>query len=96
MGYTFAAPDPLARADEAAGGADSLRAPMPGLVKLVRVAGGEAVKKGQALLVLEAMKMEHTIAAPHDGIVAEIVAEGAQVTDGAVLVRFAEDDDSQV
>ena len=91
VGYTFAAPDPLARADEAAGGADSLRAPMPGLVKLVRVAGGEAVKKGQALLVLEAMKMEHTIAAPHDGIVAEIVAEGAQVTDGAVLVRFAED-----
>ena len=53
----------------------------------MRVAGGEAVKKGQALLVLEAMKMEHTIAAPHDGIVAEIVAEGAQVTDGAVLGR---------
>ncbi|MGN6469646.1 MAG: acetyl-CoA carboxylase biotin carboxyl carrier protein subunit, partial [Rhizobiaceae bacterium] len=45
---------------------------------------------GQPLLVLEAMKMEHTIAAPHDGIVAEIAAEGGQVTDGTVLVRFRE------
>jgi 3-methylcrotonyl-CoA carboxylase alpha subunit len=48
------------------------------------------VKKGQPLLVLEAMKMEHTIAAPHDGVIGEIVPEGAQVTDGAVLVRFEE------
>ena len=67
-----------------------MRAPMPGLVKLVRAAKGDAVSKGQPLLVLEAMKMEHTIAAPHDGVIAEIVAEGAQVTDGTVLVRFEE------
>ena len=64
---------------------------MPGLVKLVRAAKGEAVAKGQPLLILEAMKMEHTIAAPHDGIVAEIAVEGAQVTDGTVLVRFVEE-----
>ena len=63
---------------------------MPGLVKIVRVAKGEAVTKGQPLLVLEAMKMEHTIAAPHDAVLAEIIAEGAQVTDGTVLVRFVE------
>ncbi|MFB9983253.1 acetyl/propionyl/methylcrotonyl-CoA carboxylase subunit alpha [Mesorhizobium kowhaii] len=91
VGYTFAVPDPLARADEAAAGAGSLRAPMPGLVKLVRAAKGDAVIKGQPLLILEAMKMEHTIAAPHDGVIAEIATEGAQVTDGTVLVRFVED-----
>ncbi|MER9299726.1 acetyl/propionyl/methylcrotonyl-CoA carboxylase subunit alpha [Mesorhizobium sp. M0621] len=91
VGYTFAVPDPLARADEAAAGVGSLRAPMPGLVKLVRVTGGDAVIKGQPLLILEAMKMEHTIAAPHDGVIAEIATEGAQVTDGTVLVRFVEE-----
>jgi 3-methylcrotonyl-CoA carboxylase alpha subunit len=57
----------------------------------VRVAKGDAVIKGQPLLILEAMKMEHTIAAPHDGVIAEIATEGAQVTDGTVLVRFVED-----
>ncbi|TIN18092.1 MAG: acetyl/propionyl/methylcrotonyl-CoA carboxylase subunit alpha [Mesorhizobium sp.] len=91
VGYTFAVPDPLARADDAAAGSASLRAPMPGLVKLVRVAKGDAVIKGQPLLILEAMKMEHSIAAPHDGVIAEIATEGAQVTDGTVLVRFVED-----
>jgi 3-methylcrotonyl-CoA carboxylase alpha subunit len=90
VGYTFAVTDPLARADEAASATGSLRAPMPGLVKLVRAARGDAVIKGQPLLILEAMKMEHTIAAPHDGVIAEIAAEGAQVTDGTVLVRFVE------
>ncbi len=87
---TFAVPDPLARDEDAGASANRLTAPMPGLVKLVRVAAGEAVRKGQPLLVLEAMKMEHTIAAPHDGIVAEIASEGSQVVDGAVLVRFEE------
>jgi 3-methylcrotonyl-CoA carboxylase alpha subunit len=69
---------------------DSLRAPMPGVVKIVRAAAGDSVTKGQPLLVLEAMKMEHSIAAPHDGIVADIAAEGAQVSEGTVLARFAE------
>ncbi|TIS81172.1 MAG: biotin/lipoyl-binding protein, partial [Mesorhizobium sp.] len=87
----FTVPDPLARSDEAAAASGSLRAPMPGLVKLVRVAKGDAVIKGQILLILEAMKMEHTIAAPHDGVIAEIAGEGSQVTDGAVLVGFIED-----
>ncbi|WP_192183477.1 acetyl/propionyl/methylcrotonyl-CoA carboxylase subunit alpha [Mesorhizobium amorphae] len=90
--YNFAVPDPLAKADEAAAASDILRAPMPGLVKLVRVGKGDAVTKGQPLLILEAMKMEHTIAAPHDGVIAEIAVEGAQVSDGTVLVRFAEQD----
>ena len=50
------------------------------------------VRADQPLLVLEAMKMEHTITAPHPGVIAEIVTEGAQVTDGMVLVRFEEAD----
>lgn len=88
--HDFTLDDPFARAEDAAGGGDALRAPMPGLVKMVRVQAGDTVQKGQALLVLEAMKMEHTIAAPHDGTIADIVAEGGQVTDGTVLVRFEE------
>jgi len=91
VGYTFPVPDPLQRAAEEAGGGHSLRAPMPGLVKIVRAAAGERVEKGQPLLILEAMKMEHTIAAPHDGVIEEIAAEGAQVTDGALLVKFLEE-----
>ncbi|MGN6465132.1 MAG: biotin/lipoyl-containing protein, partial [Rhizobiaceae bacterium] len=91
LGHSFSAPDPLVRDAEAAAGSASLRAPMPGLVKIVRAAAGDTVKKGQPLLVLEAMKMEHTIAASHDGVVAEIAGEGDQVTDGTVLVRFKEE-----
>jgi 3-methylcrotonyl-CoA carboxylase alpha subunit len=90
--FTFSLPDPLAQSADALAG-DMMRAPMPGLVKLVRAAKGDPVLKGQPLLILEAMKMEHTIAAPHDGIIADIVAEGVQVTDGTVLVRFVEAND---
>jgi len=88
--HTFTLDDPLDAARDAAGGAESLRAPMPGLVKLVHAGQGETVARGQPLLVLEAMKMEHTITAPQDGVIAEIAVEGMQVSDGAVLVRFAE------
>jgi 3-methylcrotonyl-CoA carboxylase alpha subunit len=93
--HNFAIPDPFARSEEAASKADTLRAPMPGLVKIVRAATGDAVTRGQPLLVLEAMKMEHSIAAPRDGVLAEIVAEGTQVTDGMVLVRFETADEAK-
>ena len=63
-------------------------APMPGRVSAVEVAAGERVAKGQRLLTLEAMKMEHGLVAPFDGTVAEVAAEaGAQVAEGAVLAR---------
>jgi 3-methylcrotonyl-CoA carboxylase alpha subunit len=88
--FDFAISDPFARAAEIGEGTSSMRAPMPGLVKLVRATKGDKVAKGQPLLVLEAMKMEHTITATHDGVISEIAAEGAQVTDGTVLVRFEE------
>lgn len=88
--FDFAVPDPFAKTAEAEAHADSMRAPMPGLVKIVRAAKGDAVAKGQPLLILEAMKMEHTIAAPHDGVIAEIASEGSQITEGTVLVTFEE------
>jgi 3-methylcrotonyl-CoA carboxylase alpha subunit len=54
----------------------------------VEVRQGDAVTKGQKLLTLEAMKMEHSLVAPFDGVVAELdVREGAQVTEGTMLVR---------
>jgi len=62
-------------------------APMPGKVVKVNVKDGEAVKRGQALLVLEAMKMEQTTTSPDDGVVKQVlVREGDQVTAGQVLI----------
>jgi len=60
----------------------------PGKVTSVEISQGAKVSKGQRLLTLEAMKMEHGLAAPFDGIVAELSAkEGAQVVEGAILAR---------
>ncbi len=87
---TFAIADPFLLAEAAGNAGDRLAAPMPGLVKSVRVAAGDLVKKGQILLVLEAMKMEHSITAPHDGKIAEIASEGMQVKENFSLVRFEE------
>jgi 3-methylcrotonyl-CoA carboxylase alpha subunit len=86
--HRFGFPDPAVAANEAAGG-DTVLAPMPGAVKTVRANGGQSVAKGDPLVVLEAMKMEHTLTAPRDGTIAEVtVAEGDQVEDGALLVRL--------
>ncbi len=69
-------------------GDGSLLAPMPGKVTSVDVAAGERVEKGQRLLTLEAMKMEHAMLAPFDGVVAELNVEaGAQVQVDALLAR---------
>ncbi|NUR44649.1 MAG: acetyl/propionyl/methylcrotonyl-CoA carboxylase subunit alpha [Sphingomonas sp.] len=65
-----------------------IEAPMPGKVTAVDVKKGAKVKKGQRLLTLEAMKMEHALTAPFDGTVAELNAKaGAQVTEGTILVK---------
>ena len=65
-----------------------IEAPMPGKVTAVEVKHGEKVTKGQRLLTLEAMKMEHGMTAPFDGMVAELSAEaGAQVGEGTILAR---------
>ncbi|WP_424929987.1 biotin carboxylase N-terminal domain-containing protein [Amaricoccus tamworthensis] len=83
----FSVPDPLASSVDDATGGNAITAPMPGLVKVVSAGAGESVKRGDGLVVLEAMKMEHTLTAPRDGTVAEVmVAVGDQVSDGTVLV----------
>ena len=75
-------------ADAVASG--SLLAPMPGTVVAVKVAAGAEVAAGDVVLVLEAMKMQHTVTAPHDGTVAEINVEpGSQVASGEVLAVVA-------
>jgi len=82
--------DLLAHAGEVHGEAGRLTAPMPGKVVSFAVQAGDTVKKGQALAVMEAMKMEHTIAAPADGVVQELLyAPGDQVTEGSELLRLA-------
>jgi 3-methylcrotonyl-CoA carboxylase alpha subunit len=69
-----------------------IEAPMPGKVTAVEVSAGEKVEKGQRLLTLEAMKMEHALTAPFDGTVAELNARaGAQVTEGQLLVKVTPD-----
>jgi 3-methylcrotonyl-CoA carboxylase alpha subunit len=81
--------DRLAHAGEAPTEGGRLAAPMPGKVVSFAVKAGDVVKKGQTLAVMEAMKMEHTIAAPHDGRVGELMfAIGDQVTDGAELLKL--------
>ena len=83
--------DPIAHAGEAAGGAGRLTAPMPGKVVAFHVKPGDTVTAGQALAVMEAMKMEHTISAPRAGTVAELMyAVGDQVSEGGELLRLAE------
>ena len=64
-----------------------VNAPMPGTILDVKVAQGQAVKKGDVLLILEAMKMENEILAPQDGTVAQVtVSKGASVNSGDALV----------
>src|SRR6185369_657518 len=70
-----------------------IEAPMPGKVTAVEVSRGEKVAKGQRLLTLEAMKMEHALTAPFDGTVAELAATaGQQVTEGQLLVKICAPD----
>ncbi|MBK8073095.1 MAG: acetyl/propionyl/methylcrotonyl-CoA carboxylase subunit alpha [Ramlibacter sp.] len=82
--------DLLAHAGEAHAEVGRLTAPMPGKVVSFAVKAGDKVSKGQALAVMEAMKMEHTIAAPADGTVAELLyVPGDQVAEGAELLKLA-------
>ncbi|MDP3618775.1 MAG: biotin/lipoyl-containing protein, partial [Ramlibacter sp.] len=80
----------LAHAGVAHADTGRLTAPMPGKVVSFSVRAGDKVSKGQALAVMEAMKMEHTIAAPADGTVAELLySPGDQVSEGAELLRIS-------
>jgi 3-methylcrotonyl-CoA carboxylase alpha subunit len=83
--------DPLARAAEHVGGSGRIVAPMPGAVVAVLIEEGQTVERNQPLLVIEAMKMEHTLRAPSAGRIAKLsVARGVQVTEGTELVTIEE------
>ena len=83
--------DAIAQAGEGAAVAGRLTAPMPGKVIAFLAAAGDVVTQGQALAVMEAMKMEHTLHAPRDGVVAELLyAVGDQVAEAAELLRLAD------
>ncbi len=87
--YTLSYNDPMAHAGELEAAGGRLTAPMPGKVVAVLASSGKEVKKGEPLVIMEAMKMEHTISAPSDGLVEEVLYQvGDQVADGAPLLAF--------
>ncbi|MDR0506510.1 MAG: biotin/lipoyl-binding protein [Dysgonamonadaceae bacterium] len=78
---------PVSRPQPSTSGSSALRSPLPGIILEISVKAGDAVKKGQKVLVLEAMKMENVINADRDGIVKEVkVNKGDSVLEGADLV----------
>ena len=85
-----AAPKPAEpKAAPAAAGAVKINSPMPGNILSVKASAGQAVKKGDVLMILEAMKMENEICAPQDGTIASVqVAAGDSVESGDVLVTM--------
>ena len=85
--------DIMAHVGEETAAVGSLKSPMPGQVVAFKVAVGDSVKKGEPLAIIEAMKIEHTITAPTDGVVAELLfAAGDLVADGDELLRIDSDD----
>ncbi len=92
--FEFTPIDPMQHAQDEHGGGDVIIAPMPGLVTSVSVSAGESVTSGQTVLVLEAMKMEHALTAPRDGIVADVIAAtGAQVEAQSPLLTLVPEND---
>ncbi|MEV6956494.1 biotin carboxylase N-terminal domain-containing protein [Streptomyces sp. NPDC051183] len=88
--------DPVAAKGAASAGADTLAAPMPGTVTVVKVAVGDKVVAGQGLLVVEAMKMEHVISAPHAGTVTELdVTPGTTVAMDQVLAVVTPEEEGE-
>ena len=87
--FEFAMPDRLADETDGDAGGDKVVSPMPGLIRQVTAQPGATVAKGEALIVVEAMKMEHTLRSPRDGVVESVfVAPGEQVVDGSVLLAL--------
>lgn len=82
-----AAPAPAPAAAPAGG--TPVKAPMPGNVLDIKVSNGQAVKKGDLLVILEAMKMENEIFAPQDGTVTVVASKGSTVNSGDVLVTLS-------
>ena len=93
-GFAYAISRRAMGAGQGAASDGAILSPMPGKIIAVGVAAGDTVTKGQTLLTLEAMKMEHSLVAPFDGIVAELNAKlGGQVSEGTVLAEINADVD---
>jgi 3-methylcrotonyl-CoA carboxylase alpha subunit len=87
--YRFSAPDVDGGAAVSTAGDGVIRAPMPGKVIAVQVKAGDKVQKGQTLIIVEAMKMEHTLSAPFDAMLAAVsVSVGDQVNEGESVARL--------
>lgn len=79
-------PAPAAQTSAAPSDAERVTSPMPGTILSINVAAGDAVKRGQVLMILEAMKMENEIMCPHDGRVVSVdTSKGASVESGTLL-----------
>jgi 3-methylcrotonyl-CoA carboxylase alpha subunit len=93
MPYHFQLTDPLDRKSDAGASQTGIQSPMPGLVKQVAVQAGQNVHEGDALLMLEAMKMEHILRAPRDCLIEEVLCTPEQqVQAGDLLIQFASQD----
>ena len=91
--YHFQLIDPLDRKSETGASQTGIQSPMPGLVKQVAVTAGQKVQEGDALLMLEAMKMEHILRAPRDCVIEEVLCNPEQqVQAGDLLIQFASQD----
>ena len=89
--YHFDLPLPSDAAADGSDAENSIAAPLPGKIIAVKTSSGKKVRKGDALIILEAMKMEHTLVAPRAGVIDQLcVAEGDQVEEGTVLVSLEE------
>ena len=94
--HEFVIEDPRAQEFTASASSGGLTTPLPGVVSAVAVKEGQAVTAGEVLMVIEAMKMEHSITAPHDGVVSSIhFARGDRVPEGSELLALSRAGDSQ-
>ena len=86
--------DPMRQASETGAGGDTVLAPMPGTITSVAATVGQSVTAGETLMTIEAMKMEHALAAPRDGVVKDVMAkQGDQVALNAQLISLEPMDD---
>ncbi len=89
--WCFDLPDRLIGEHEMGDTTSDIRASLPGVVIIVHTVAGDTVKQGDALMVIEAMKMEHIMRAPRDGVVADVrIRAGDQVEEGALLLTLAD------